>query len=84
MRVVCVYRDNEDYSRSVSEWLENLRRQTGREIEVMDPDKNPSFCETYDVVEYPTILALGERGEVREVWRGKDLPLINEVLYYLI
>lgn len=84
MRVVCIYRDNQDYSRAVSEWLENFRRQTGREIEVMDPDKNPSFCETYDIVEYPTILALGNQGDVRALWRGKDLPLINEVLYYMI
>ena len=84
MRVVCIYRDNQDYTRSVTEWLENFRRQTGREIETMNPDENPSFCEAYDVVEYPTFLALGEHGDVRASWRGKDLPLINEVLYYMI
>lgn len=84
MRVVCIYKDNQDYTRTVDEWLENLRRQTGREVETMNPDENPGFCEAYDVVEYPTILALGERGEVRASWRGKDLPLINEVLYYMI
>ena len=84
MRVVCIYRENEDYYRSVEEWIENLRRQTGREIETMNPDENPSFCEAYDVVEYPTFLALGEHGDVRASWRGKDLPLINEVLYYMI
>ncbi len=84
MRVICIYRDNQDYTRSVDEWLENLRRQTGREIETMNPDENIGFCETYDVVEYPTILALGPRGEVRASWRGKSLPLINEVLYYMI
>lgn len=84
MRVVCIYRDNQDYSRMVDEWLENVRRQTGREIETMDPDENTGFCEAYDVVEYPTILVLGSRGEVRASWRGLELPLINEVLYYLI
>ena len=84
MRAVCIYRDNQDYSRSVNEWLEDFRRQTGREIETIDPDREPHFCEAYDVVEYPTILILGERGEVRSMWRGKDLPLFNEVLYYLI
>ena len=56
MRVVCIFRDNQDYSRSVNEWLENFRRQTGREIEIMNPDTNTSFCETYDVVEYPNAL----------------------------
>lgn len=84
MRVVCIYRDNQDYSRSVEEWLENFYRQTGREIETMNPDENISFCEAYDVVEYPTILALGNSGEVLSSWRGRDLPLINEVLYYMV
>jgi hypothetical protein len=84
MRILCIYRDNQDYTRSVDEWLENFRRQTGREIETMDPDENTSFCKTYDIVEYPTILALGGRGEVLASWRGKELPLINEVLYYMI
>ncbi len=84
MRVICIYRDNQDYTRPVEEWLENFRRQTGREIETMDPDKNPGFCEAYDIVEYPSIIALGTRGEVHALWRGRNLPLIDEVLYYMI
>ena len=84
MRVVCIYRDNQDYSRSVEEFLENVRRQTGHGIETMNPDENTGFCEAYDVVEYPTILAIDERGAVRASWRGRDLPLINEVLFYMI
>ncbi len=50
----------------------------------MDPDQNINFCETYDIVEYPTIIALGNMGDVRAMWRGRNLPLINEVLYYMI
>ena len=84
MRVVCVFRDNEDYTRSVTEWIENLRRQTGREIETMNPDENVGFCETYDIVEYPSIVAIGDSGEVLSIWSGRTLPLINEVLYYMI
>ncbi|MBR2836852.1 hypothetical protein IKE79_00670 [Candidatus Saccharibacteria bacterium] len=83
MRVICIYRDNQDYTRSVTDWMENLRRQTGHEIETMNPDENTEFCQTYDIVEYPTIMALGESGEVLAMWRGRDLPLINEVLYYI-
>ena len=82
MRVVCVFRDNQDYSRSVTEWLENFRRQTGKELETLDPDENPGFCEAYDIVEYPTIIALDDRGSVLSLWRGRELPLINEVLFY--
>lgn len=84
MRTICIFRENQDYSREVNDWLENFRRQTGRELETMDPDTDPNFCEAYDIVEYPTIIALGERGEVRASWRGRNLPLINEVLYYVI
>ena len=84
MRVVCIYRDRQDYSRSVDEWLENFYRQTGREIETMDPDSNVGFCEAYDVVEYPTILALDDSGAVLASWRGRTLPLINEVLFYMV
>jgi hypothetical protein len=84
MRVVCVYRDNEYYTRSVTEWIENMRRQTGYEIEELNPDENPGFCEAYDIVEYPTIIAIDDNGAVRNAWRGRTLPLLNEVLYYLI
>lgn len=84
MRVVCVFRDNQDYTRTVTDWLENFRRQTGKEIETMNPDENTDFCETYDIVEYPTILALDDNGSVMGMWRGREMPLINEVLYYTI
>lgn len=84
MRVVCIYREGEDYSRTVNEWLENFYRATGRKIETMSPDISPNFCETYDIVEYPTIIALDSQGQVRALWRGRNLPLINEVSYYTI
>lgn len=84
MRVICIYRDNQDYTRSVTDWMENLRRQTGHEIETMNPDENEDFCRAYDIVEYPTFIALDNEGKVLSLWRGKNLPLLDEVLYYLI
>ena len=64
--------------------VEDHRASLGREIETMNPDENIGFREAQDVVEYPTIMALGNRGEVHASWQGKSLPLINEVLYYMI
>lgn len=84
MRVVCVSRENADYARGVREWLEGFRRQTGREIEVLNPDENVGFCEVYDIVEYPTILVVDEAGRVLASWRGTKMPLIDEVLYYML
>lgn len=84
MRVVCVYRDGEDYTRMVEEWMHELERRTGHEIEAVSPDgrEGVQFCQTYDVVEYPTILALGNDGAVMAEWRGRELPLFDEVTYW--
>ena len=50
----------------------------------MDPDKNPGFCEAYDIVEYPTIIAIDHDGSIRAVWRGRNLPLLDDVTFYMI
>lgn len=84
MRVVCVWREGEDYSRTVEEWLTEFERRTGREIESISPDgrEGVQFCSTYDVVEYPTILALDDSGAVLAEWRGEQMPLFDEVMYW--
>ena len=83
-RVVVVTKEGRDYSRTVSDWIEDFYRATGRRLEIVDPDKETAFCQAYDVVEYPTILAIDNNGAVLQVWRGPVMPLIDEVNYYLI
>lgn len=85
MRVVSVWREDSDYGREMAEWLKDFTYQTGREIESLDPDtvEGEIFSTTYDVVEYPTLLALDNQGKVLASWRGLPLPLMNEVSYYL-
>lgn len=84
MRVVVVFREASDHAREVLDYLRDFKRRTGREIEQINPDTRGGgdFCRTYDVVEYPTMLALGNDGQVQNTWRGRPLPLIDEVSYY--
>ncbi len=84
MRIICIWRDNEDYSRSVSEWIREFERRTGREIENVSPDtrEGEGLCNAYDIVEYPTIMILKEDGSVVASWRGRNLPLFDEVAYW--
>ena len=82
MRVVCVFREGRDYSRTVTDWLEDFYRRTGDHIEVIDPDREVSFCEAYGIMEHPTIMALGPDGEAVYTWKGLPLPLFDEVAYY--
>lgn len=84
MRVVVVSKDRTDYARSVESFMTDYARQTGHELELLDPDTRAgdSFCRTYDIVEYPTIIALSDDGQVQNVWRGPEMPTISEVSYY--
>ncbi len=84
MRVVVVTKDNTDYARQVTEFLEGFARQTGRTLEVLDPESldGGMFCRAYDIVEYPSIVALSNDGQVQTIWRGTMLPTIGEVSYY--
>lgn len=85
MRTLVVTKDNMDYSRAVDTFLGDFQRQTGRELEVINPDSldGATFCRTYDIVEYPTVIALSDEGQVQNMWAGTSLPTISEVSYYV-
>lgn len=84
MRVVVLTKTQTDYARSVETFLEDFARQTGRTLEVLDPDTplGDQFARSYDIVEYPTIVAISSDGQVQNMWRGTALPTISEVSYY--
>ena len=85
MRIVVVYKDQTEYARTVETFLDDFYRQTGHELEALDPDtpEGTSFCKTYDIVEYPTIIALTDDGVLQQVWRGLPFPTISEVSFYV-
>ncbi|HMR72431.1 MAG TPA: hypothetical protein PKD68_00275 [Candidatus Saccharibacteria bacterium] len=84
MKVVVVYKPDSEYARSVTEWLRDFERRTGKHIDELDPDtrEGTSFCRSYDIVEYPTLVALDDNGVIQNLWRGTMLPTISEVSYY--
>jgi len=85
MRVVVVYKDQTDYTRTVLDYLRDVERQTGHALETVDPDTADGtlFCDTYGIVEYPTLIALSEDSSMQNMWRGLPLPTISEVSYYV-
>ena len=85
MRTVVVYEDSSEYSRVVSDYLRDFTRQTGHELDVIDPTTKDGadFCRSYDIVEYPSIIALSDDGALQNLWRGLPLPTISEVSYYV-
>ena len=84
MRVVVIYKDNTDYTRTVTDYLRDFEHQTGHELETMDPDTagGSQFCDTYDIYDYPTIIAISDASVMQNLWRGLPLPTISELSYY--
>lgn len=84
MRVIMVYKPDSDHARTVVTFLNDFTRQTGRIIEELNPEspEGISFCRTYDIVEYPTLIAISHDGQLQNMWRGLTLPTISEVSYY--
>jgi hypothetical protein len=85
MRVVVIYKEQNDYTRTVTDFLRDFEHQTGHELEKMDPDtpEGTLYCETYGIVEYPTIIATSDDGAMQNTWNGLPLPTISEVSYYV-
>lgn len=85
MRVVVVYKERTDTSRDVETYVGDFKRQTGHDLETMNPESAAGidFCQTYDIMEYPTMIALSDDGQMQNMWTGTPLPTISEVSYYV-
>jgi hypothetical protein len=85
MRTAVVYRDQSDYTREVMDYLHDFKHQTGHDLEVVNPDtpEGAQFCETYDIVEYPTVIAMSDDGVMQNIWNGLPFPTISELSFYV-
>lgn len=87
MRVVVIYKRATDYGREVEEWIQELKVRKGQdsEIEEVNPETRDgdAMAQAYEVVQYPSILALDDTGRVLSSWTGLPLPRLDEVAYYL-
>lgn len=85
MKVKVVFKEQSDHAREVLDYLRDFERQTGHVLDVIDPDSRDGadFARLYDIVEYPSVVALSDDGTLQNLWRGRPLPLISEVSYYV-
>jgi len=85
MKVAVVYKDQTDYTRAVTDFLRDFQHRTGHVLDTIDPDSSEGvlFCNTYGIIEYPTIIATSDDGVMQNTWNGLPLPTISEVSYYV-
>lgn len=85
MRVVVIYSDQTDYARQVIDYIADFKRQTGHDLETIDPEspEGIDFSQTYDIMQLPTMIAISDEGVMQNTWAGLPFPTISEVSYYV-
>ena len=85
MRVVIVVKRESEYFREAEEWRVDFSRETGNEVEMIDPEtiEGEIFVSTRDIMQYPSVVVLGGSGEVIKKWSGSPLPQFDQVSYVL-
>lgn len=85
MKALLFYRPNSEDEPRVSEYLREFTARTGKQLPIVDIDSRDgiSLCQMYDIMAYPTIIAIDNLGRELQRWSGEMLPQIGEVSYYL-
>jgi len=85
VKVLIFYRPDSEHARLVEEFVHDFtHKNPERKIELVNVDAQEGIarCELYGVVNYPTLIATTDSGELLQIWPGGNLPLMNEVAYY--
>lgn len=86
MRVIILYRPNSDHSRAIEDYIADFQRfHPGAKLESHNIDSidGSRVAETYQIMQYPAILAVADDGQVQQQWQGADsLPLMNDLAYF--
>ena len=85
MKVLILYQPKSEHARSVESFVRDFNlRHEGSRLELVDVDGRDGIATAllYDVMSYPTILALRDDGTVLHSLEGEMLPLMDEVAYY--
>lgn len=86
MKAIALYNPNSDHARSVIEFTQNVERRSGKVIELISLEtiQGSNMAELYDIVDYPAVLVIADNGSLHKLWEGSELPLIDELVSYLI
>lgn len=85
MKAAILYKPNTESESSVQEYVRGFEHQTGRKIELIDAESVEGVQKaiTYDVLQYPAIVALREDGSFIEAWVERDKwPTVSELSLY--
>lgn len=83
--MVILYRPNSEHGNAVDTFIRDFKATHGdARVEILDADSRDgsAMASLYDIMQFPTIMALRNDGSVLKSWEGESLPLMDEVAYY--
>lgn len=86
MKALAIYNPNSEHGRLVEEFNRNLELRTSRKLDILSTEtvEGASMATLYGIVDYPALIVLTDDGVMQKIWQGQNLPLIDEVVSYLI
>ena len=89
VKLLILYSPNTEFATDVEAFADAFRRQHdimgSRKIELVSVNTRDgaATASLYDIMAFPSILALADDGQVLNAWQGMPLPLQDEVAGYL-
>jgi hypothetical protein len=85
MKIIVLYRPDSEFARPTEEFVHDYQARHGdSKLEILNIDSREggAIASLYDVMQYPTILALRDDGSVLKSWEGESFPLMDELAAY--
>ena len=85
MKAIVLYKPESEFSRAVEEFVHDFKRRASYSCELVDVDtpQGTELAKLYDIVQYPSVLAVRDDGQLVRSWAGTPLPVINDVVGFL-
>lgn len=84
MKALILYRPNTEHELSVQQYARDFARHTGKDLPLVDVDsrEGSELAQLYDVMKFPSIIAIDDMGRMLQLWDSEMLPRFDEVNYY--
>jgi hypothetical protein len=86
MKVVVLYRPRSEQEGKVLDFARDYKQLRNREFNLVSLDtvEGDNMAKVYDITQYPAFLAIKDDGQLEQMWQGEQLPLMNELDYYML
>jgi hypothetical protein len=87
MKVLMLYRPNSEQASTVESYVRDfLRLHSDKKVELKDADSKEGMAlmDVYGITRTPALIVVTDEGQVVNIWQDELLPLMDEVLGYLV